>query len=336
MNKVEEIKQYRTNPALNYSLLKDVLSNNTKPFKGNKHSEWGSQLDDRLSLSDSDFWDLYVLGEEEKETGKLAEIVNKFFERYSYYQPIDKPLTHYLDKLIQSAIDAKYGGKTKKLDTLTNELLTLSNHWEMLIIKQTKSYISPSELTYIDKVVHMIKTTAPGKFIMELNPEFQKVLLGTVEVDGKQVAVKGLADMIVELPDKILLVDLKKTSFNLDSWHENCYKSRYFMQMALYHDILAQMYPNKLIECMWLCVNAYDVRIYPTHEADLRFGRTGNKVVYSSCYDHTDEVLTKEVTNLGYIDAIKIYLQSKELGLEDYNIEKFQNNGVYPKKSVFE
>jgi len=106
--------------------------------------------------------------------------------------------------------------------------------------------------------------------------------------------------------------------------------------MSLYHDILQQIYPNKPIECFWLCVNGFDIRIYPVHESDLRFGRTGVKVCGSFAYDHTDEKLIKEETILGYIDAIAIYQDALALNLSDWNVEKFNNNGLYHKKSIFE
>lgn len=336
MNKLEEIKAYREHKGLNYSLLKNVIENNTKPFKGNIHSDMGSALDARITLSLEEFDELYVVYDEDRYTGKLSEIMLKTFQKYSYYNPITKDFHYYLDKLVLAAQEAEYGGKNKKPEKIIEDLEKIKDYWNLLILKQTREIISKSELEYIDKVVYKLKNELPGKIIFENNPQYQVPIYGQVKVRGEMVDVKGLIDILLISDEGITLIDLKRTSYNLDNFLDVVYKSKYFIQMSLYKDILQQYYPDKKITCFWLAVNAYDIRVFETHESDLRFGRSGCKKLGGMVYDHTDEKIIKEETILGYEDAIAIFLDSKALGLSDYNVEKYYNKGVYPPKSIFE
>jgi PD-(D/E)XK nuclease superfamily len=336
MSKLESIKRYREHHGLNYSLLKNVIENNTKPFLGNIHSEMGSALDARVSLDDDEFFELYIIGEEDRPTGKLVDIVDSTFKRFSFHQPITKDFEYYLPKILEAAVEAKFGGKNKKIEKLTEEVIALKGWWEVLVKKQQYEYITQSELNYIDNVVHKLKTEEPGKFLFDLSPKFQIDIYGQVEVRGKMVDVKGLIDMLIELPDKLLLVDLKRTSYALDNWGKVVRDNKYLIQMSLYHDILKTIYPDKEVECYWLCVQGYDIRIFPVHETDLRYGRTGCKYLNGFYHDHTDEKIIPEIDILGYKDAIARLQDAKSHNLSDYNIEKFQNKGLYPKKSVFE
>lgn len=336
--KLDTIKKYREHHGLHYSLLKNIIDNNVTKFQGNIHADIGSALDARISLSESEFFELYKIGEEDRPTGKLADIIDKVFKRFSYYNPIEGNINNYLDKIIEAAQKDKYGGKRKTVDKIKSEVLEFSDWWDILVDKQHFEFITQSELKYIDEAVNKIKNNIPGKYLFELNPQFQVDIYTTLKIrENEYVDVKGLIDMLIILDNKIMLIDLKHTSYSLDNWHDVAKKNKYHIQMALYYDILQTIYPNLPIECYWLTVGKkFDIRLFPVHESDIRIGRDGARTMSDLTYDSTDEKLIKEVYHMGYKDAICKYLDAKNLELEDYNVEKHRYNGIFPKKSIFE
>jgi hypothetical protein len=330
MSKIQEIADYRANPALNYSLLKKVLANDTKEFKGSLAATLGSLLDCMITMGE-EFDKLYHVEDFERVENLLTESIEYVYEQKKEWD---------LEYIYNVAKKKGYGGRTYTEERIKEKIEELKWHYDLLVLKETKEIISVAEYNQACYEYKLLTENSPFKEILK-NGIFQLPLYGELEVDSEMVPVKSLPD-IVEIQDmgslgkKIIYTDLKRTAFGLSNWPRAVREKGYLLQASLTQHLLAQTYnvPIDNVSCQWLVVSNNKAAIISISPEDLLIGMEGAKKIKSVTYCEGVEIVETEVI-YGIKDAVKIFLQSIHLKLSDWDIKSYVYQGIYPKRSVY-
>jgi len=137
---------------------------------------------------------------------------------------------------------------------------------------------------------------------------------------------KGLLDLAIESDGVIQPIDVKVTGVNPNNFKWQARKFRYDIQASFYSDGLTALgYIVKPFINIVASTNPLVLPfVYIYTERDLEVGRNGCRKIKGRYYNPIDEWLEEDYI-YGYMDAINIYKQAKELGLSSYDIESYQN-----------
>ena len=90
------------------------------------------------------------------------------------------------------------------------------------------------------------------------------------------------------------------------------------------------------VQCQWLVYFQYtkEVKLIKVHPFDLEVGKSGAKCIKEQWYNHKDD-FKYEVDVKGYEDAIAIWYQAQELGLDHFDLESYYNKNIYSNQSIY-
>lgn len=328
MNKLEEVKQYRDNPAFNYSLLSQVIQGEIKEFKGSLASLKGSIVDTLLTAPEI-FNDIYFISNVQRPTGALAVIVTEFFEKI--YKDVPIKLEEIKTILLEEIEIRSYGNNWKN-DTIWKKVIELESWWEFLNKKGQKEIITEIDHNYGLKLVNILKNNKPGNMVINSNCKFQVPLYGLIDIDKEQIEIKGLLDIVDERENCVIITDLKTTAFK--DWDKVVEEKNYLIQVAMYYDLALLNYKKPVI-FQWLVCQGYKVSLYKVAEIDIIRGREGREE-YLNVNIIDGKTIMKKKYYTGYKGAIKTYLDCKRLNLDHFDITHYYNQGIMPKKSIYE
>lgn len=338
--KKNEIKKYRESPALSQSFLKKVLANDvTEDKQDSVFMSRGSYADDLLTYGEDYIGEMYAVIEGSYPTPMWKNTIEYVFNNSL---PVDK------ESLIQAFRDTN---KSKLLDD--NVITGFEENWyyyEALKDSNGKPLITQEDAIKSELAVHNFKNHPFVKHIFEVEGDYQVPLYWNYttgyyhdeqDIDVTVVECKGLLDRLnIDRVNKtVQIVDFKLTSESLYQWPRGlCRKFNVPFQLSYYHYGLNQnlhtlglegykiLFPAVLIENMNYPGKP---RIYNLTAQDLIHGSHGYERSVSTVITegeiHQPEIYKKK----GWMEAIYIYVKSKQLDLVDYDIDYHTSKGVY-------
>lgn len=332
--KTKQLIDYRNNTALSQSELKGVLSNNIKPFKGSIASMIGNLVDCILTTPEclEDWFYISNLSKYPKPQIKL--VFDTYYDRLVENElPIEFDNTHILE------VFREVSNSNSKDDTVLTSLMAEQDYWDSLKEANGRIIISQEYWNKCNLVAYSLKTNhVTQEFFNEdlfKEIEYQKSIYWKyVDAGGTEIECKGLIDIfIIDHHNKtVQIVDIKTTGDSLVTWKKNiARKHNPVFQLAYYYEGINQLYPQYTQLNPILVVENVDYpgkpRVFDFSSTDLIHGRHGCiKQKNTIITEGVDEDYEVEVIH-GWETAIERYIQAKQLGLPDYDIEYAYSRG---------
>ncbi len=342
---LQELQQYRQSPFLNQSFLKQILQNNTKPFKDTIQATLGSCLDTILTTKGLEK-DLYHIGLAKRPSDAVKEIIDSVWNVIRSVDSADciAEFNEYKDLFLKQAREVNYQANYGD-DALWNALKKDGqSYWEELYDAGDKKIITQDEWNLsTDLAARTLMSPITGMYFTEekeIDKYFQIPLYWTMIVNGQLVECKGLGDEIVvsHPTKKIVYLDLKGTDMlSIDSWFQQvCTKKFYPFQMAWYKEGILEHPTFKplieqgyTLEFRWMVIpfNTYRFKpwIIPVTEQLIHAGKYGYSKQGS--YKVGKTLIDSGYDRAGWLEALTIYQESVGLGLLDYDTEWFKSQG---------
>ena len=274
----EKEQKYREDPALNYSLLskldQDVRRIVREEDDVTKYQTFGSIVDKLLFEKQDFFNDFYIVDFQYPSDNIKAIVDHLFEEQYEGMSGAD-------DAIKIKAAEIGYG-QSWKPETLVKKVVDqggnyLKKLWETVGYK----IITQDEYNEAMLIIDMLKYHPFTEHILNVkgNKDYevfsQEPLFATIG----GIKYKGLLDhLIVNHKDKqVYPYDLKTTSSN--KFASDVVKYRYYLQAALYRDLVEQNYPQYTIDNFTFIVarrgNINNPLLYECTDGDIKMGRDG-------------------------------------------------------------
>lgn len=335
MNKKTQLLiDYRNNTAVSQSELKGVLSNNVKPFKGNLASMIGNLVDCCLTTPECLTDWFYVSNLTKYPKPQIKLVFDTYYNILVENElPIEFDNTHILE------VFREISNSNSKDDTVLTSLMAEQDYWDSLKEANGRIVVSQDYWNKCSLIANSIKSNPiTFEFFQEdlfKEIEFQKPIYWTyTDESGTTVECKGLIDIfITDHHNKtVQIIDIKITGDSLTTWKRNiARKHNPVFQLAYYYEGINQLYPNYIQLNPVLLVENIDYpgkpRVFDLSNSDLIHGRHG-------CIRQKNAIITEEVDISyeeevihGWETALQRYIQAKQLGLPDYDIEYYRNNG---------
>ena len=338
------LKNYRDTPFVSQSLLKRVLTNNTKEFKETIPLLLGSYLDCLLT-SPSLIEEMFVDDLDKRPSDNIQKFFSSLLGMLTEIIDVSeiKELSEYREEIIQIARQNGYQPKWSD-DALWNSIEKESYYWDFLIKSNGKSLVTKEEKNLCSLVCsYTLNHYLTGKYFItqpDVDKFYQKDLYWNVE----NIPCKGLLDLLIieHSVKKIYIVDIKSTSVNsIQEWFRICRQKNYPFQMSFYREGVNQNYKELLdsgytIECRWMVLplnkDTFKPWIIPCTDKLLSVGKYG--------YKKSQEVLTLDgretIENFypGWVDALSQYKYCQEEQLVDYDSLYFKYGGKMDNASV--
>jgi len=313
---LKDITEYKESPNINQSLLKFYLFNkeSSKEDKKNLAMIMGSFID---CLITSPFLveELFYISSSDKLSENIQLIIDKLWNSIEKENLIYKPLDEYAAQLIEIANELEYRVMWKDETRLTKILLG-KDYWESLHYNINKTPLSREDwnkgVTIAHKVINnpLVKDLFDNKQVY-LNYYFQKAIyweetiLNGLEKDN--IYCKALIDIYIVDTNKkeILLIDLKTTQLEINSWLYHCCRGLYYpFQMSFYKEGLQKLYPHFNIKCEWVYINTND----PDHVYRIECNQD---ILNIGMYGFTSErnytILAEESKNFNVVNNNLVY-----------------------------
>jgi hypothetical protein len=332
--KTQALIDYRNNSAKSQSELKGVLSNNVKPFKGSIASMVGNLVDCCLTTPEClEDW-FYVSNLPKYPKPQIKLVFDTYYNILVENElPIDLDVTHILE------VFREVSNSNSKDSTVMDSLLAEQDYWDSLKEANGRVIVSQEYWNKCNMVAYSLKTNLITKEFFEenlfLEIEFQKPIFWTyTDKNGIQVECKGLLDIfLINHQDKtVQIVDIKTTGDSLVTWKKNiARKHNPVFQLAYYYEGINQLYPQYIQLEPVLVVENVDYpgkpRVFDLSSTDLVHGRHG-------CVRQKNTIITEGVDTdyeveviHGWEGAMEKYIQAKQLGLPDYDVEYYATQG---------
>lgn len=349
-DKLQMIKDYREKDALNQSFLKKVLINDTRPEEtgGTKpHFAKGNLVDCLITTPELIDEIYYISSIPKYPTEAIKEIVDKVYESTALadYDSFDAfQLKDYGSLILELSYEYQSNWKWEtKLKKIIEEGY---DYWNELIVSRTRTIIPQDYYWQCQKVATSLLTHPFTKHYFEEDMfrkiKYQEPIYWTYQdvVEGWQYNCKGLLDMLVfdEANMTVQIIDIKTTGEHLSSWKRNvARKYNYAFQLSFYYYGIMKLFPEYRQLNPLLLVENIDYpgkpRIFELTLEDLYVGQYGAERQKSTIIYDRDNLGNQlnvdfEVDRIcGWTEAIEILHQSKQLGLTDYDISYFHNQG---------
>lgn len=332
--KTQELINYRNNTALSQSELKGVLSNNIKPFKGSLASMVGNLVDCCLTTPEclEDWFYVSNLTKYPKPQIKLV------FDTY-YNILVENEMPIVFDNTHILEVFRDVSNSNSKDSTVIDSLLAEQDYWDSLKEANGRIVVSQDYWNKCTLIAHSLKNNYNTEYFFKSDlfkdVYFQVPLYWKyVDAGNTEVDCKGLIDILIknEHNKTIQIVDIKTTGDSLIAWKRNiARKHNPVFQLSYYYEGVNQLFPDYKQLNPVLVVENIDYpgkpRIFDLSNTDLIHGRYG-------CIKQKNTIITEEVdvsyeeeTIYGWETAIERYIQAKQLGLLDYDLEYYRNGG---------
>lgn len=314
-------KQYRDDPGLNQSYLKQVLDNKIKNIKPTKKMLDGTGIDCLLYTPD-EFSERYCVFNDVP-TGALKEEIDKYALENDDFQSI---------AILNRLREREYQGNWTDA-TMQKNIQKYEDYAQSII--EGISPISTKDWLRYNEAVSLIKKSDIWKEVNRGTNVYQKDLYADYEIQDYKIRCKGLLDDLW-IGDNAIVTDCKfTTAKDMDEWMSIARSFKYPMQMAFYKMLVEKNY-NVKVECQWLVYFAYtkQVKLIKCHPFDIEVGKSGAKCIKEEWYNHKNS-FKNESTLYGFEDALEIWQQSQELKLQDFDLEAYYCKNIYFKSIYF-
>lgn len=334
MNKKEELDLYKSDPGLNQSFLKLVVINDTKAkVESDTIATYKGSLTDTLCLVPELFDEFYHLTTIEK--APPPQIQNTLDKTYQLQ--VDAGLQPEWDNFTLLQVFREESKTKTSDDKVLENLLKHENYWEELCNSSGKKVITQDYFTICNNAKNTLWThPVTAEYFnntLFADVQFQVPLYCDFEVEGQTVRLKGLLDMLVidEHNKTVQIRDLKTTSVVPSDFKGIARKFNYAWQMSFYYNLVDILYPQfkqlppELIIYSFAAPTKPFIRVLG--EDDLFGGRNGfERLIATNLYERVEESATYDsVYHYGWETALQRYIQAKQLGLPDYDIDYFRN-----------
>lgn len=330
--KTQELIDYRNNTAISQSELKGVLSNHIKPFKGSIASMVGSLVDCCLTTPEclEDWFYISNLPKYPKPQLKLV------FDTY-YNMLVENELEIEWDNFSLLQIFREVSNLKTGDDKVLEDLMKEEDYWNSLLEADGRVVVSQDYWNKCQLVSNSLKTNIITEFFFKQDlfkdVYFQVPIYWTyVNEDGVEVECKGLIDILIkdEARKAIQIIDIKTTADNLITWKKNvARKHNPVFQLSYYYEGISRLFPEYTQLNPAIIVENVDYpgkpRVFHLSDTDLIQGRHGCTRIRNTIITEEVDVSYEEEFIHGWETAMQRYIQAKQLGLSDYDIDYFRN-----------
>lgn len=341
MTALERVRKYQEDPGVNQSLVKKIISvDDPEPERmpgRKKNMEIGDIVDTILTMPQEAYQDKFLIVDKDtRPSDMMDKIVTYVFNNRGE----EKDLLN-LTGLIEDAIAlAEYKGNkhwdaARRVEEVNKEV---ADYWKFLIEAEGRTVVLSKEWQLCTEIAANLKSspnTAPyhKENGLTVTAEFQLDLYG--ELSG--VRCKGLLDKVLfdDMNRTIQPVDFKVTGGSVQYWKSTARKFRYDIQASFYTALLRLNYPDwEILPFAFLVANhnpAVQPYVYTASPIDLHVGEMGARRFKSMLLNEDDVIITKEEDIIyGWRDALEIYKDCLQLGLDDFDLDSFYSNRTKP------
>ena len=317
-------KEYREDPGINQSFLKQVMDNKLTPITATKRMIEGSIIDCML-YTPEEFNTRYAIIEN-LPSGKLKEVLDFRFLKGKSFN---------IAEIVETLRDEEYRSNWGNT-SLEKEVDKYELYYN--VIEDGLYPMTQKEYSKFSYAKENILSSHIWEQVHHGNNEFQKALFAWINIEDESIKIKGLLDdlHIDENKGVATITDCKCTKAS--NWLELALSLRYDFQMAYYKELVEQNYPELKVVCQWLVydMNRKVTSLYKTRDFDLVVGKYGVVKEGTSYFiGHQAGVNAEFSTNKtyisGFMDVLTVYKQCIDLGLNDFDIEAYRNKNIYNK-----
>lgn len=338
---LEEIEQYRSNPAVSQSLLKHILRGSKAEYKETLPMILGSLLDCILTSPNLTNV-IYAPGMAKRPSAKIQEIVDEVLEMALADESPDTSFEFWEPNLLAKAREKEYQARWGD-DAIINAIKKdAHSYWNEKVENKDKVLITQEEWDNMQLVAGMVKSSAvTGKYFLDqpkVSIQFQLPLYWFNEIG---LECKGLLDqLIIEHETKtIYIIDFKSsTAGSIQDWFSIARQKSYHFQMAWYYEGVLQNFKHFLddgykIECRWVVVplsGKFNPWVVPCTHAMLEAGKWGHYSTKTVLIDNPEKPPQyKEVMiqRKGWLEALIIYNHCVANGYLDFDYLWNELNG---------
>lgn len=330
MTKSEELNIYKEDDGINQSFLKNVLINNpVDKGESDTIATYKGSLTDTLTLVPELFDEFYHLTELEKApTPLIKKTLDAVYEQIGEWDNLAFIETY------RQFSDAK---TPTKEETILKGVEGAVNYWDELMKSSGKKVITQDYYRICNTASMTLKSHPNVKHCFEntifSDIQYQIPLYCDFEIEGIKVRLKGLLDMLeFNYHEKTVRIrDLKTSSVSPEEWKFIARRFRYDFQMAFYYYLVNILYPEfkqlmpELVIYSFAAPSKPFIKVFT--EDDLFGGRYGfERLTATNIYERVEESATHDsIFYHGWETAMQRYIQAKQLGLSDYDIDYFRN-----------
>ncbi len=318
------ILTYRENPALNQSFLKQIIGVYDTIIRTEEEKlvmTLGSVVD-CLITTPSLFDEMFMVMDADikRPSDTMVNI-----SQYVFKNTTDFDLNNNSTLLEEAIIKYSYvGNRVWDLEAKVEKIIKeCSEYWEHLKVSSGKLVITKDLHSQALLIVHKLLTSFNTKSYFNVDSHKQMDIYW--KCLGEQC--KGLLDWAIEESNSVIQpLDIKVTGVNPANYKWQARKFRNDFQASFYSDGLTALgyIVKPFINIVASTNPSIEPFVYIYSERDLEVGRNGCRKIKGKYYNHLEEWLEEDYI-YGYMDAINIYKQAKELGLPNYDIESYQN-----------
>jgi hypothetical protein len=340
--KLKTVEEYRNSPAINQSTLKSISSGYIKRKKPTLRMIIGSLVDALLTSSEL-FDDLFLIYKGKRPSQVICDIVEHVYNQQIYLNETENQEIYPFEAcefLISDALKVyPYQQNWKELTRINKIMEEGKEYYELMKIKGGRELVTQEEYDKALVLVENLWENSPSKEVLSEATHWQLPMYASFR--GEEL--KGLIDLAKFDYDNqiITLTDAKFSEIPLtrSGIKTHIIKFAYHYQLSYYKNLFEINYPGWTINCQLLFINSFSSKslVYKLSDLDLEIGKSGVVKVTSQYYsDFLEKIIIQESRVNGWLDDFNIYIQSKELQIEDYNLDYYYNGGVYEGNSIFE
>lgn len=314
---LEKIREYRSDPGVNQSRLKSILSGTTGDELQDGELLLGSVVD-CLLLTPQHFPDLYYVGGiPGNMTDKLPRLIRSVYQASPDLSDLFSEEGQAL--LLLKRKELQYQTRWSDASLITNLKKTSSAELYKFFQESEGRVVVGAEMVMQARaIVNDLRYYAADHL---KTCRKQVILYGEYE----KHRTKGMLDLVQEVNSTVTEIDLKVTHFLLRDFHLACRKYRYDLQRAFYDRLIRQnmsdknvasprmlVYSTRNKRAEWFVPNAYMMHI----------GEWGGTRVKSTVHigSLTDESFYELERIYGYRDAFNMMDSIEDTGVsQDFN-----------------
>lgn len=282
-NKLKEIEEYRSNPAVSQSKLKEYLGM-TPPSQSTAFK--GSLVDGLLTMNEH-VDDMFIIGNDDYPDQSSVT-----------YKMVDYMVNNemaFSDENILEVYELFEHQQRWKSDTKIKNFEQYYDFYEFMKLKEDKTVVSEADFAHATNIVERLKEYIPD------NVEFQVPIYN--ELHG--IMCKGLIDFVDKSDTEFVIWDLKVLSVKVRDIKYSLRKMRTDFQLSFYRDILG----TKALPKVLVYSNIdNDIAVYEMTDMDMEIGKWGfSKRHFMEVNNGSDISFAYDTVVHGYHDALNMY-----------------------------
>lgn len=271
---VAKEKEYRSDEALNFTAIKDFdeqgpfefykryVAKEKLPKKESDAMDLGSLIDCLLTTPETFDDRFFIISADNSVTGQSKELVEEMFRlaKLNYSEETDE-VTISFEELFRTAFETiqidkftgehvKFKNKSweKVLETFTDG--PMEGYYDSLLQNISKKGVTFSNVEMAKAVVtHLKSVPAINEILNPSNSDIEVHMQFPVYFKYKNFAMKGLLDIVhINYATKTIHEFDLKTSWSVMDFASNRIRNKYYLQEAVYHEGLTQLFPGYKVE----------------------------------------------------------------------------------------